>query len=60
MGYRSLLELPTRKTNRLKARCPATGRYWCGRCDASLRGDAEKCRNCGYRPRGFLRRGELT
>ena len=58
MGYRSLLDQPTRKTNRLKARTPTTGRYWCG-CDAALRGVAEKCRYCGYSPRGFMRRREL-
>lgn len=39
-------DAPTRKLNRLHARRPRTGRYWCGCCDATLVGLGEKCTVC--------------
>lgn len=40
-------ELPTRKLNRLSARTPRKGLFWCGRCDAYKVGVGQRCGNCG-------------
>ncbi len=41
-------DLPTRKLNRLHARLPKSGRFWCG-CDARLVSEGRKCSSCGVR-----------
>lgn len=54
------LELPTRKANRLKAKIPKGGLFWCGCCDAAKVGDGSKCPVCGHKIRKFvLHKGEL-
>lgn len=47
MRLREHTELPTRKLNRLSARTPRKGLFWCGRCDADIVGVGQRCKTCG-------------
>lgn len=45
---KQLIDVPTRKLNRLTVRMPKSGMHWCGNCDANHIADGHKCEVCGY------------
>lgn len=49
MRLREHTDLPTRKLNRLQARTPKGGLFWCDKCDRNHVGKGEKCSLCGFR-----------
>jgi hypothetical protein len=54
------IEVPTRNLNRLKAKTPRTGRFWCNKCDANRVGESERCGVCGFvHERRKLKRREI-
>lgn len=48
MRLREHTDLPTRKLNRLQARTPKQGLFWCSGCDRNHVGKGEKCNLCGF------------
>lgn len=53
-------ELPTRKRNRLSARSPRNGTFWCAKCDRAGVAIGQKCRLCGHRDyRRPMHKGEV-
>ena len=53
---------PNRKNNRLVARRPRSGIFWCGCCDRDMVSAGEKCKECGVRasPKQTRRRNETA
>lgn len=53
---------PTRKLNRLIARRPRGGIFWCGCCDRNMVRAGEKCEECGVRasPQQTRKRNETA
>ena len=61
MSLREHTELPTRKLNRLSARTPQSGLYWCSCCDRDLISAGQKCATCGARsPRNVMRKRDVV
>lgn len=56
---KQLIDVPTRRLNRLTARIPKSGMFWCGCCDRNHVADGHKCEVYGYLNRKPMNRKDI-